>query len=250
MNPAGGFVAMNPAGGFVAMNPARGFVATNPGAWIRDGISSVEKCASWVHCQPNHMSWVHCEPSRASWVHPGFAMNPGAWVHHKPASWVRLKNPEISPSLQKPRSGRFSPPLSVSCSLWVGDFWACFRREFPSFHAVGLPSTKSGFACWKIVGKLTAPPSLNFINCLLPCVSELCWKNGEIPIVVIFGEKSRELASGLPILEVGVSVHVVVTVHCTVHSGRFITLAVTYRGDVYFVPVLYPFFMIALVGML
>ncbi|GKV41086.1 hypothetical protein SLEP1_g48665 [Rubroshorea leprosula] len=24
-------------------------------------------------------------------------------------------------------------------------------------------------------------------------------------------------------------------------SGRFITLAMTYRGDVYFVPVLYPF---------
>ncbi|GKV52767.1 hypothetical protein SLEP1_g59333 [Rubroshorea leprosula] len=33
-------------------------------------------------------------------------------------------------------------------------------------------------------------------------------------------------------------------------SGRFITLAVTYRGDVYFVPVLYPLFVIALVGML
>ncbi|GKV24981.1 hypothetical protein SLEP1_g34506 [Rubroshorea leprosula] len=25
-------------------------------------------------------------------------------------------------------------------------------------------------------------------------------------------------------------------------SGRFITLVVTYRGDVYFVPALYPFF--------
>ncbi|GKV24785.1 hypothetical protein SLEP1_g34354 [Rubroshorea leprosula] len=33
-------------------------------------------------------------------------------------------------------------------------------------------------------------------------------------------------------------------------SGRFITLAVTYRGDVYFVPVLYPFCVIAHVGML
>ncbi|GKV17188.1 hypothetical protein SLEP1_g27724 [Rubroshorea leprosula] len=33
-------------------------------------------------------------------------------------------------------------------------------------------------------------------------------------------------------------------------SGRFITLAVTYRGDVYFVPILYPFFVIVLVGML
>ncbi|GKV27821.1 hypothetical protein SLEP1_g36945 [Rubroshorea leprosula] len=33
-------------------------------------------------------------------------------------------------------------------------------------------------------------------------------------------------------------------------NGRFITLAVTYRGDVYFVLVLYPFFVIALVGML
>ncbi|GKV24873.1 hypothetical protein SLEP1_g34421 [Rubroshorea leprosula] len=29
-----------------------------------------------------------------------------------------------------------------------------------------------------------------------------------------------------------------------------LTLAVTYRGDVYFVPVLYPFFVIAHVGML
>ncbi|GKV09816.1 hypothetical protein SLEP1_g21256 [Rubroshorea leprosula] len=33
-------------------------------------------------------------------------------------------------------------------------------------------------------------------------------------------------------------------------SGWFITLAVIYRGDIYFVLVLYPFFMIALVGML
>ncbi|GKV43052.1 hypothetical protein SLEP1_g50393 [Rubroshorea leprosula] len=33
-------------------------------------------------------------------------------------------------------------------------------------------------------------------------------------------------------------------------SGRFITLVVSYRGDVYFVPVLYLFFMITLVGML
>ncbi|GKV53060.1 hypothetical protein SLEP1_g59608 [Rubroshorea leprosula] len=33
-------------------------------------------------------------------------------------------------------------------------------------------------------------------------------------------------------------------------SGRFITLAMTYGGDVYFVPVLYPFFMIILVGIL
>ncbi|GKV02808.1 hypothetical protein SLEP1_g15199 [Rubroshorea leprosula] len=33
-------------------------------------------------------------------------------------------------------------------------------------------------------------------------------------------------------------------------SGRFITLAVTYRGDVYFVPVLYLFCVIAQVGML
>ncbi|GKV01722.1 hypothetical protein SLEP1_g14263 [Rubroshorea leprosula] len=33
-------------------------------------------------------------------------------------------------------------------------------------------------------------------------------------------------------------------------SGRFITLAVTYRGDVYFVLVLYPFYVIAHVGML
>ncbi|GKV11617.1 hypothetical protein SLEP1_g22859 [Rubroshorea leprosula] len=33
-------------------------------------------------------------------------------------------------------------------------------------------------------------------------------------------------------------------------SGRFITLAVTYRGDVYFIPILYPFFVITLVGML
>ncbi|GKV24175.1 hypothetical protein SLEP1_g33819 [Rubroshorea leprosula] len=32
-------------------------------------------------------------------------------------------------------------------------------------------------------------------------------------------------------------------------SGDY-TLAVTYRGDVYFVPVLYPFFVIVLVGML
>ncbi|GKV30905.1 hypothetical protein SLEP1_g39672 [Rubroshorea leprosula] len=119
MNPARGVVAMNPARGLVAMNPARGF-ATNPGAWIRDGTSSglrtqlapgfttwqrlrtqlaskyvANPGASWVHCQPNHMSWVHCEPSRkpsrASWVHPRFAINLGTWVHHKPASWVRLK---------------------------------------------------------------------------------------------------------------------------------------------------------------
>ncbi|GKV13618.1 hypothetical protein SLEP1_g24609 [Rubroshorea leprosula] len=33
-------------------------------------------------------------------------------------------------------------------------------------------------------------------------------------------------------------------------SGRFITLDVTCRGDVYFVPVLYPFFVIAHVGIL
>ncbi|GKV35474.1 hypothetical protein SLEP1_g43737 [Rubroshorea leprosula] len=33
-------------------------------------------------------------------------------------------------------------------------------------------------------------------------------------------------------------------------SGRFITLAMTYRGDVYFVPVLYSFFVTILVGML
>ncbi|GKV20150.1 hypothetical protein SLEP1_g30311 [Rubroshorea leprosula] len=33
-------------------------------------------------------------------------------------------------------------------------------------------------------------------------------------------------------------------------SGWFITLAMTYRGDVYFVPILYPFFVIILVGML
>ncbi|GKV13615.1 hypothetical protein SLEP1_g24606 [Rubroshorea leprosula] len=33
-------------------------------------------------------------------------------------------------------------------------------------------------------------------------------------------------------------------------SGWFITLAMTYRGDVYFVPVLYLFFVITLVGML
>ncbi|GKV51743.1 hypothetical protein SLEP1_g58368 [Rubroshorea leprosula] len=33
-------------------------------------------------------------------------------------------------------------------------------------------------------------------------------------------------------------------------SGRFITLTVTYREYVYFVPVLYPFFVITLVGML
>ncbi|GKV52710.1 hypothetical protein SLEP1_g59281 [Rubroshorea leprosula] len=33
-------------------------------------------------------------------------------------------------------------------------------------------------------------------------------------------------------------------------SGRFITLAVTYRGDVYFVSVLHPFIVIILVGML
>ncbi|GKV17184.1 hypothetical protein SLEP1_g27720 [Rubroshorea leprosula] len=36
-------------------------------------------------------------------------------------------------------------------------------------------------------------------------------------------------------------------------AGKFCgdyTLAVTYRGDVYFVPVLYPFFVIVLVGML
>ncbi|GKV25441.1 hypothetical protein SLEP1_g34880 [Rubroshorea leprosula] len=39
-------------------------------------------------------------------------------------------------------------------------------------------------------------------------------------------------------------------VNSVLASGRFITLAVTYRGDVYFIPVLYPFFMIALVGML
>ncbi|GKV07149.1 hypothetical protein SLEP1_g18950 [Rubroshorea leprosula] len=39
-------------------------------------------------------------------------------------------------------------------------------------------------------------------------------------------------------------------VNCVPVSGRFITLAVTYRGDIYFVPVLYPFFMITLVGML
>ncbi|GKV47427.1 hypothetical protein SLEP1_g54331 [Rubroshorea leprosula] len=33
-------------------------------------------------------------------------------------------------------------------------------------------------------------------------------------------------------------------------NGWFITLAVIYRGDVYFVFVLYPFFVIILVGML
>ncbi|GKV30641.1 hypothetical protein SLEP1_g39430 [Rubroshorea leprosula] len=33
-------------------------------------------------------------------------------------------------------------------------------------------------------------------------------------------------------------------------SGWFITLAMTFRGDVYFVPVLYPFFVITLVGTL
>ncbi|GKV46016.1 hypothetical protein SLEP1_g53038 [Rubroshorea leprosula] len=33
-------------------------------------------------------------------------------------------------------------------------------------------------------------------------------------------------------------------------SGRFITLAMTYKGDVYFILVLYPFFVITLVGML
>ncbi|GKV40812.1 hypothetical protein SLEP1_g48413 [Rubroshorea leprosula] len=33
-------------------------------------------------------------------------------------------------------------------------------------------------------------------------------------------------------------------------SGRFITLVVTYRGDVYFIPVLYLFFVIIFVGML
>ncbi|GKV13606.1 hypothetical protein SLEP1_g24598 [Rubroshorea leprosula] len=33
-------------------------------------------------------------------------------------------------------------------------------------------------------------------------------------------------------------------------SGKFNTLAMTYRGDIYFVPVLYPFCVIALVGML
>ncbi|GKV33990.1 hypothetical protein SLEP1_g42421 [Rubroshorea leprosula] len=33
-------------------------------------------------------------------------------------------------------------------------------------------------------------------------------------------------------------------------SGRFITLAMTYRGDVYFISILYLFFVITLVGML
>ncbi|GKU90778.1 hypothetical protein SLEP1_g4731 [Rubroshorea leprosula] len=38
--------------------------------------------------------------------------------------------------------------------------------------------------------------------------------------------------------------------NCVPASGRFITLVVTYRGDVYFVLVLYPFCVIAHVGML
>ncbi|GKV41074.1 hypothetical protein SLEP1_g48653 [Rubroshorea leprosula] len=47
----------------------------------------------------------------------------------------------------KPRSGRFSPPLSVSCSLWVGDFWACFGCELLLQIAAGFSSPcSSGFS--------------------------------------------------------------------------------------------------------
>ncbi|GKV28892.1 hypothetical protein SLEP1_g37880 [Rubroshorea leprosula] len=58
-------------------------------------------------------------------------------------------------------------------------------------------------------------------------------------MLVIEPVRSSDLASGDYTL-----------VNSALASGWFITLVVIYRGDVYFVPVLYSFFVITLVGML